>query len=378
VIVVGAGPAGAFAAHQLAAGSARVLLVDKKRFPRSKVCGACLSGQALEVLQSAGLGSLVARQGGIAIDEIELGFRRRSARMRLAGGAVLSRARLDAALVNAAANRGVQFLEETEADVALVRDGVRPVRLVKGGQTVETTARVVLVAAGLGRYRVAQGAAARTAIMRGSRVGAGCQVSGGDGSYETGTIYMAVGRGGYVGVVRLEDGSLNVAAAFDPAFVRRQGTPGNAAHAIIAEAGFAPIAKLELARWQGTPALTRQSYPRAEDRLFLLGDAAGYVEPFTGEGIGWALASARAVAPLALQAIDEWDPRLVRSWSHIHQRVIGPRQKLCRAVAMVLCRPWLANLGFELCKRAPKAATLVLERWNTHSLLSNASSAWPS
>ena len=179
-------------------------------------------------------------------------------------------------------------------------------------------------------------------------------------------------------MVRVEDGSLNVAAAFEPAFVRQLGTPGNAAQAILAEAGFAPIAELEPARWQGTPALTRQSYPRAQDRLFLLGDAAGYVEPFTGEGIGWALASARAVAPLALQAIDQWDPRLVRSWSHVHRRLIGPRQKLCRVVAMVLRRPWLANLGFELCSRAPRAAALVLERWNTYSLLSNASSAWRS
>jgi menaquinone-9 beta-reductase len=375
---VGAGPAGAFAAHQLAAGGARVLLVDKKRFPRSKVCGACLGAQALDILQSAGLELLVARQGGIAIDELQLGFRGRSARLRLAGGAVLSRARLDAALVKAAADRGAQFLEETEADVADVRAGVRHIRLVNGGQTVETTARVVLVAAGFGRYSAASGAAARTAIMPGSRVGAGCQVSGPDDSYEAGTIYMAVGRGGYVGVVRVEDGSLNVAAAFEPAFVRRLGTPGNAAKEVLAEAGFAPIAALESARWQGTPALTRQSDPLAQDRLFLLGDAAGYVEPFTGEGIGWALASALAVAPLALQAIDQWDPRLVRSWSHVHRRLIGPRQNLCRAVAMVLRRPWLANLGFELCTRAPRAATLVLERWNTPSFLTNASSAWPS
>jgi len=46
-IVLGAGPAGALAARQLGASGARVLLVDRKAFPRWKVCGACLNGQAL-------------------------------------------------------------------------------------------------------------------------------------------------------------------------------------------------------------------------------------------------------------------------------------------------------------------------------------------
>ena len=114
--------------------------------------------------------------------------------------------------------------------------------------------------------------------------------------------------------MRVEDGSLNVAAAFEPALVRRWGAPGLAAAAIVAEAGFPPIAGLENAHWQGTAGLTRQTRPLAEDRLFLLGDAAGYVEPFTGEGIAWALVSGQAVAPLALRAMERWDPRLGRAW----------------------------------------------------------------
>jgi menaquinone-9 beta-reductase len=375
---VGAGPAGAFAAHQLSALGARVLIVEKKRFPRSKVCGACLSRQALEVLQSAELGHLVARQGGIEIDELELGFRGRSARLSLASGAVLSRARLDSALVAAAVDSGAQFLEETEAEVAEAGAGVRHVRLLRGGRTIETTARVVLVAAGLGLNHAAKSSRAQTTIMPGSRIGAGCQVSNAAHFYHAGTIYMAVGRAGYVGVVRLEDGMLNVAAAFEPAFVRRLGSPGSAGQKILTEGGLAPIPELEQVHWQGTPALTRQTRPLAQERLFRLGDAAGYVEPFTGEGIGWALASARALAPLALSAAERWDPGMIRTWSRLHRRLIGPRQRLCRAVAMVLRHDWMANLGFELCARAPRAATLVLERWNAPSLLTNASSAWPS
>ena len=46
-------------------------------------------------------------------------------------------------------------------------------------------------------------------------------------------------------------------------------------------------------QWHGTPGLTRRTRPLARDRLFYLGDAAGYVEPFTGEGIAWALSRRR-------------------------------------------------------------------------------------
>ena len=140
---------------------------------------------------------------------------------------------------------------------------------------------------------------------------------------------MAVGNNGYVGLVRVEDGSLNVAAAFDPHLVRRLGTPGIAAAAIVSEAGFPPVVPLESAQWQGTARLTRKIEPLAEERMFVLGDAAGYVEPITGEGIAWALASARAIAPLALQAIERWHPRQSLAWSEMHRRLVLHRQLVC-------------------------------------------------
>jgi len=63
VVVVGAGLAGALAAHGLARRGVRVLLVEQRLFPRWKVCGACLSPQALAALDGAGLAGLVVGQG---------------------------------------------------------------------------------------------------------------------------------------------------------------------------------------------------------------------------------------------------------------------------------------------------------------------------
>ena len=55
VIVIGAGPAGALAAREAARRQLKTLLVDRKTFPRTKVCGSCLSRRALSVLEHAGL-----------------------------------------------------------------------------------------------------------------------------------------------------------------------------------------------------------------------------------------------------------------------------------------------------------------------------------
>jgi flavin-dependent dehydrogenase len=184
---------------------------------------------------------------------------------------------------------------------------------------------------------------------------------------------MAVGAGGYVGLVRLEDGSLNVAAAFDPAFVRRARTPGTAASLILKEAGAPAVSALEQAQWQGTPTLSRRTRPLCQNQLFCLGDSAGYVEPFTGEGIAWALTTARLVEPFALQAIERWDPRLAQDWRRAYEREIGRRQLFCRAVAMGLRRPWLVRLGMEVLERTPLAASAVMHLLNPTGAYSNAS-----
>src|SRR5262249_46477299 len=205
--------------------------------------------------------------------------------------------------VAAATDVGAHFLPETRALVGGFGTGTRLVHLQRRGETREIAARVVLVAAGLGHHCLPPGATARTHIAPGSAIGAGCRIPQAPSCYGSGTIFMAIGRQGYVGLVRLEDGSLNVAAALQAEFLRRHGTPAAAAEGILAESGFPPIDTLGSACWQGTAPLTRRAHPPAEERLFLLGDAAGYVEPFTAQGIARAPTSGPAIAPMAMGTI---------------------------------------------------------------------------
>ncbi len=360
VLIVGAGPAGAFAAHALARCGLRVLLVDKAAFPRYKVCGACLNPRALAVLNTAGLGALAERCGAVPIKAFHAAMRGRDLTLAVPGGVALSREVFDAALIQAAIGAGARFLPGT---VACLGAGKPAAELRQGPQSGTVSSRLVLCADGLGSRLIRAAVKDVPRVARDARVGAGVIVAPAPAFYASGVIFMACGARGYVGLVRVEDGRLNVAAAFDRGFVRTLGRAGAAAAAILNEVGWPPIAKLAEEAWRGTARLTVRPPCLASERVFVLGDAAGYVEPFTGEGIAWALASAQAVVPLALRAVQRWDPALIADWESSYRGVIGHRV-LCHAAAGILRRPGLTRAAFSTLARIPGLAAPLLKVLN--------------
>jgi flavin-dependent dehydrogenase len=362
-VVVGAGPAGALAARQLALAGVSVLLVDRASFPRWKVCGCCLSNAALETLQSVGLGELVPSCGGVPLAQVCLGVAGHSARIGLPGGRALSRERFDAALVDAAVSAGASFLPLTQGRVLpLTSPGPRCLLLEQDQRTVIATTQVLLVADGLKSNVLASEPGCASVAWPGSRIGAGGVAESAPPFFAAGTIFMACGEGGYVGLVRLEDGRLDVAAALDASFVRRRGGLGSAVAAILTGVGWPALPDRTGLTWRGTPALTRRLTRLAGPQFFVLGDATGYVEPFTGEGMAWALASATALAPLAVEAVGEWRPDLARRWQGLHRRLFGPRRRLCSAVTRLLRWPRLVRLGVGVLSWTPFLATPLVRR----------------
>jgi len=190
----------------------------------------------------------------------------------------------------------------------------------------------------------------------GSRVGLGAIFASAPSEYGPGVIHMAIGDGGYVGLVRVESGALNVAAALDPAWIRTHASPSRAVAALLAQAGFAPLTGTPERAWQGTPKLTRPPVARVVERVFAVGDAAGYVEPFTGEGMAWALGCAQALAPFAARAAVHWDPALGRAWIEEQNRLLSHAQRLCRAVAWTSRRRRLAAASLSVLARFPAVA----------------------
>ncbi|HEV3261958.1 MAG TPA: FAD-dependent monooxygenase [Gemmataceae bacterium] len=363
VVVVGAGPAGALAARELARRGVAVLCVDRASFPRWKVCGSCLNLRALATLTAVGLHGLPGRLGAIPLDSLRLAAGGRQACVALPGGVSLSRERLDAALVEAAVTAGAAFLPRTQARLGRATAAARQVYLHQDGRSTAVSARLVLAADGLAGKLVAGEAAVEAASA--SRIGAGVITEAVPDAYGTGTIFMGCGAGGYVGMVRLEDGRLDVAAAFDPVRAKRAGGIGKAAVAVLDAAGLPPVPGLADLPWRGTPLLTRRLMRPAAERVLVLGDAAGYVEPFTGEGIAWALASAAAVAPLAARDCRRWESSVASEWSLLYRQTVARRQVACRVVAGVLRRPVLTRTVVAVLARAPGLAVPLVRYLNT-------------
>ena len=342
VVVVGAGPAGALAAHGLASRGVRVLLVEQRHFPRWKVCGACLSPQALAALKTAGLGDLVAAQGGLSLERLQLGVAGLVSPIALGAGRVLSRSRLDQALLEAAVAVGATVMTGTRAVLGAAATGLEPDRevvLQKGTTRWSVRAKVVLIAAGLSHRAIDNEAEISTSIEPHSRIGAGCVLPGEAAELPPGVLQMAVGHGGYVGLVRVESGEINLACAFDRPMLGSGGGAALLCQKILAEAGFATLPGLKESAWQLTAALSRHTIPLAGHRLLLLGDAAGYVEPFTGEGMGWALTSSLAALPLVLRGLEHWDGAIETEWRRLHRRWVAQKQRSCRVLAVVLRHP---------------------------------------
>jgi flavin-dependent dehydrogenase len=369
VLVAGAGPAGALAARQAALAGKRVLLVDSRSFPRAKVCGACLNGQALSVLNSVGLGTLPATLGGVALDNFDLRSAGRGVHIALPDGIAVSRLRFDAALVEAAMAAGTSFLPETTATVGELRlTGGAECRIVilrdRDQAVVEAQARVVLAADGLAHSCLREHAGFSSDVAAGARIGLGGHVANYPADYRPGTIFMAVGRHGYVGLVRVEEGLLNIAAALAPEFVKGAGGPPQALSAVLADAGFPPVESLAEADWHGTIPLTRRTQRTAARRILLLGDAAGYVEPFTGEGMAWAFAAAAASTPFVERGLARWDVPLEDEWQATLRRLVLRRQRWCRALAWALRHPLAIRLVLGSIALIPSLARPVVRSLN--------------
>jgi flavin-dependent dehydrogenase len=281
---------------------------------------------------------------------------------------VLSRSAFDAALVDEAVQAGVTFEDGVAAEIGAADSAGRSVALQgmcpdrPAARTLH--AKVVVYAGGLAGASFRHDSSLRSTPIATAYIGAGAETTSHAGFYAPGTIYMATHAAGYAGLTHTEDGSLNIAAAIDPRFVTAKKGLGPAVAAIVQQAGF-PAEQLAELDWIGTPPLTRRPANVAAERLFLVGDAAGYVEPFTGEGMSWAIAAATHLAPIVSEAVRDWSPQYVQTWSRCYRRTIGRRQRVCRVVAYGLRSRLLVSTAIRVLRPFPSAAAPVLRHLAT-------------
>jgi menaquinone-9 beta-reductase len=307
VVVVGAGPAGSATALLLARGGVKVLLLDRAKFPREKPCSEYLSPESTRVLERCGSDVLdaVARAAPAHLTGMKV--------VAPSGRSVvgsfetfsfaLPRTRFDTILRDAAEGRGAEVRERVKVE-ELVYEGGAVAGVVARepgtGQRETIRARVVVGADGL-RSVVARRLGPVYALGP-RRVAFTAHVADAHGVRDLGEMH--VGRPGYVGLGPIGDGVTTVALVLPCAEARRgqrffeelDRFPGVAGRFDPKRVVRRVLATGPFARWSRRPVAGRGG-------ALLVGDAADFFDPFTGQGIYSALRGAELAAGAIVDAL---------------------------------------------------------------------------
>jgi len=315
IVIVGAGPAGASLAIRLAMRGYKVVLVEEKKFPRDKLCGEFISPECMNHFETLGVGERIKFSGGVCLQKTVFyapSGRNFSFPSEWFGGNALSlsRACMDNELLKRAMEVGViVFTEARVLDFSLEQNFIESVTLSSNGQSRRIRTSILVDATGRRRYvvkKLAQikGTSETKKTLSKKLVAFKVHLLNAKPETETCEIYFY--KGGYGGLSQVENGLYNLcfivreeqARAFGKDFWKlvREVVCSNQRAAITLNRAEAASS------WHST---TLQDFGYASlstaDNLFAVGDAAAFIDPFTGSGMLLALESSSLLA----KAIDE-------------------------------------------------------------------------
>ena len=322
-LIVGAGPAGTVAATVLARAGARVRIVDRSTFPRDKLCGDTVNPGTLGLLRrlkmaaaidTCGLpvaGMRVTGERGVAIEG--------RYRDGVAGRALLRR-HLDWMLLQDALAAGAQFEPAFTVRGAIV-DGSRVAGARVSGRSFdgEIRARVTIAADGRrSTLTFGLGMARHPTRPRRWAMGAYVENTAVTGPpRDLGEMHVRAGR--YIGVAPVPGGLTNVCVV--KPWRPGDRTMGDPKAAVLGELMRDPLLRDRFAgaRLVGTPAVLGPLAVDVNDfahfqGLLLAGDAAGFIDPMTGDGLRFAVRGAELAALAAIDALEH-------GWHGVHERL---------------------------------------------------------
>ena len=378
VVVVGGGPGGASTAWQLARRGIDVLLLDRARFPRDKPCAEYLSPEASRLLSEMGALEECERAGAAQLSGMTV---RAPSGAQIRGdfaaahgfrgfrdsGIALRRTILDAILLERAKCAGVRVLEGVRA-TDVVRDSsgrVRGVTALSDGAQREYTAELTVGADGL-RSIVGRRLGLTRFARFPYRLALVAHFRGVHGMGEHGEMH--VDREGYVGLANVGDGITNVALVLPVS--RARAARGQSAAFLD---GWLRARTQLASRFAGAERISpvRATGPFAQRArrawapgAALVGDAADFYDPFTGEGIYAALHGAELLAPLVERALATPDAHesdaVLAGYDEVRKREFAGKWKVERLIALAVSVPALMNHAARTLSRRKEMADLLV------------------
>lgn len=354
VVIVGAGPAGSATALQLARSGVAVTMLERQRFPRTKVCGEYLSIAALHAVHDLGLEHCLA--DGYPIAGIALAaFGSEPLRLRLPenGALALARSVLDDRLLREATAAGARLCRGGYMHNEPENGKMRVVYRDETGAIASCSARVLIGADG-----AASSVAIRNGLATKQRRGGRWAVGGHFVQQApSDELEMYVGPGGYFARNPLTRDSVNAMLVLPQPALPEQ-TDDIVASITRGRRGFD---ERKLVRRVAVGPLRYSPAALMRATIILTGDAAGLLDPFTGQGVACALrmsfATARAaVASLAGQPAE----RIARAYHKEWRAIVAPRKALSFLVDTMIRSPFLRARAERAARRDANFAEKML------------------
>jgi geranylgeranyl reductase family protein len=346
IAVVGGGPAGSTAAAFCAERGLQTIVIEREKFPREKVCGDCLNPQCWPIVRQLALADRVRRLPCATIDRVEfVGLDERTVTVDLPKGEngeiAVKRSLFDTLLLDRARELGAEIRDRTTL-TALKKAGedwalsvgngieIRAKVLVAADGRNSTVARLLDLLPRVAKERIALQAHVPLPDAFGNRV------------------VLQWLAGGYSGQAPVNDRELNLCLVGTAKSI-------GALQTWASKRFHLPDGQ----SWRSITPLTRSALLPARENVLLVGDAARVVEPFTGEGIFYAMRSGQLAAVAAERLLGQDPAAAAQEYVTKHAAMYRGRLWINALARLAVLSPRLGSLFLELARFNPTLLRLL-------------------